>query len=110
VEFGVTLTEHGGIPIVRVGGELDIHTAPQLEAVVIPAITPQARLIIDGEALGFADSTGLSLFIKAHKRAADAGGRLDLVLPPEVRRVVDMAGLTDVLNVHESLQDAIEAG
>lgn len=110
VDFGVALDDRAGIVIVRVRGELDIHTAPELEAAVMPAVMPGARVIIDGQELEFTDSTGLSLFVKAHKRAADTGGRLDLVLvAPRVIRVVSMAGLMDILNVHGSLDDAIQA-
>ncbi|MBU6245534.1 MAG: STAS domain-containing protein [Actinomycetales bacterium] len=106
----MTLGDRSGIAIVEVCGELDIHTAPQLEAVAIPAVTPGSWVIIDGKALEFTDSTGLSLFVKVHKRAVDAGGRLDLVLNPKVTRVVELAGLMGILNVHDSLDDAIQAG
>lgn len=115
MDFGASrqdqLVEHGGIAVVQAHGELDISTVPRLEAVLLPAVDQGGRVILEGAGLSFVDSTGVSLLLKAHKSAIDALGRLDLVLTSEaVIRVLKLAGLMDILNVHASLDDARRAG
>ena len=115
MDFGASrqdhLVEQGGIAVVQSYGELDIATVPQLEAVLIPAVDQGGRVILEGAGLSFIDSTGVSLLLKVHRNAIDALGRLDIVLTAEaVIRVLTLAGLMDILNVHASLDEARRAG
>lgn len=101
----------GGVAVVRVSGELDIQTVPALEAVLMPAAGLGGQVIVDASALTFADSTGISLFVRAHRDAQAAAGRLDLVVTESaVRRVLDLSGLIGILNVHDTLDQARRSG
>lgn len=105
------LAGQDGIALVQVAGELDIQTVPQLASVLMPAVADGGRVILEGSGVSFADSTGASLLLKAHKDAIDAAGRLDLVLTADaVVRVLTLAGLMEILNVHASLDEARRAG
>lgn len=114
MDFGASRQDHlagqDDIAVVQAYGELDISTVPQLAALLIPAVAAGGRVILEGEGLSFVDSTGASLLLKAHRDAIDAAGRLDLVLMAEaVIRVLNLAGLIDILNVHPSLEAARRA-
>jgi anti-sigma B factor antagonist len=66
----------------RLSGELDIATAPQLEAAVASALARGARrLVIDLSGLQFIDSSGLRLCIVLSDRAVNEGWTLRLVRP-----------------------------
>jgi len=114
MDFGASrqdhLAEQDGIAVVQAHGELDISTVPQLAALLEPAVRAGGRVILEGEGLAFVDSTGATLLLRSHKEAIDASGRLDLVLTAEaVLRVLTLAGLIDILNVHPSLEAARRA-
>jgi anti-sigma B factor antagonist len=85
-------------------GELDFGTCPGLLAFLKEAFDePCFEIVLDISALDFIDSTGMSLFVTAHKRAASDGRRLVVSLPtPRVLRTLQIVGLTDFFNFESS--------
>ena len=97
----MTIEEHGGAVHARLGGELDISTAPRLEESLlrVEADGP-ALLVIDLSGLDFMDSTGLRLLISADTRAREAGRRMVLVQGNDmVRRVLRLTRLDERLEI-----------
>ena len=91
----ITPTENG----LSVVGEIDAHTAPSLATAITGANRPDLTLDLAGVA--FIDSSGLRVLIEAHRTAVDAGGGLHLAHPSDaVRRLLDISGLDDYLDVH----------
>ena len=85
----------------KVGGELDIYTAPELQEVIeqLEATVP-ALLIVDLADLDFIDATGLHILLQAHKRARNTNRCLFLLRPrPMVQRVLQVTGLDKVLDL-----------
>jgi anti-anti-sigma factor len=57
--------EPDGTPVVTVRGDLDIASADRLNAAVAPLIEADARkLIVDVQALRFADSSAIALWVR----------------------------------------------
>ena len=88
-------------PCLRVSGEVDIQTSPlldeQLQKVLDQGVS---SVVVDLDEVSFLDSTGLSVLIAGLKRCQSAGGELRLVSPrPNVRRVLEITGLTDTFHV-----------
>lgn len=83
----------GELAVVKVTGELDLSNAEELTAAMAREAL-EAGLIVDLAELSFMDSSGLRVLMLA---ASDRGARLALVAEPDspVRRVLDLAGLTD---------------
>ena len=92
--------------IVRLKGELDIASVPQVESVLRRAEDDAKPLVIDLSELQFIDSSGLRLVLGAEARAQEAGVSLTIVHGPEpVRRVFRIAHLEDRLQFVESLDE-----
>jgi anti-anti-sigma factor len=88
-------------PVLRVAGEVDIQTSPTL-AERLQSVLDQGHpsLLVDLREVTFLDSTGLSVLIAGLRRCQDAGGELRLVSPrPNVRKVFEITGLTEVFHV-----------
>jgi anti-sigma B factor antagonist len=85
----------------KLGGELDIYTAPDLaEAIEKLEATMPALLIVDLAELHFIDATGLHILLEAHKRARTTNRCLFLLRPrPTVQRVLQVTGLDKVLDL-----------
>jgi anti-anti-sigma factor len=81
--------------VLALRGELDLSSAPAVEAAVRRAIQRGARqLVLDLRELAFMDSTGLRTVLRADALARQAGARLALVDGAEpVRRVFEMTGM-----------------
>lgn len=90
-----------GHALVLLSGELDVSTAGGLYREFAQLNRDGVvHVALDMTALEFIDSTGISAIIAEHKRTAAAGGELIILTPHRnVRRVFEVAGLMDVLDV-----------
>jgi len=90
-----------GHAVVVLAGELDASTAGGLyEALATLNREGVVHVALDLRALEFIDSTGISVIIAEHKRTASANGELIILTPHHnVRRLFEVAGLMDVLDV-----------
>jgi anti-anti-sigma factor len=105
-EFAIRVSD-GEPPIVKVGGELDMLTAPAMTTVARRFIESPGSLILDLEAVTFIASSGLSALVQLRQAAAAAGGACVLVATGQaVLRSLDVTGLTATLQPCSSLGDA----
>jgi anti-sigma B factor antagonist len=72
-QFEVSVERSGRTAIVRLAGELDLATAPELADVLHGLEPPCERIILDVTGLEFIDSTGLRLAVIEQDRAAVDG-------------------------------------
>jgi anti-sigma B factor antagonist len=88
--FGVR--ERDGI--VRVRGELDVATAASLEKLLLRERERGECVRLDLSELGFMDSTGLRVLLRAQQAAERGGWEVTLVgVSPPVRRLFDLSGV-----------------
>jgi anti-sigma B factor antagonist len=90
-------------PVVAVSGEVDVETSPVLEERLRSVLDQgHSSVRINLADVSFLDSTGLSVLISGLNRCRAAGGQLRLVAPrPNVRKVLEITGLTDVFPVDD---------
>jgi anti-sigma B factor antagonist len=90
-----------GHALVILSGELDASTAGGLyEELATLNREGVIHVALELSALEFIDSTGVSVIIAEHKRAAAAGGELIVLTPHRnVRRVFEVTGLMGVLDI-----------
>lgn len=96
---------HGGIPQVAVVGEIDITTAPQLDAALCEARTEEpSSVIVVLEECTYCDSTGLSVLVRHARKTPN----LVVVLPQSsfVRRLLRITGADRAFGIVESVEDA----
>jgi anti-sigma B factor antagonist len=88
----------GAQVVVRLDGELDFETAPQVEDCLR---THQGDdVVVDLEGLTFMDSMGISLLLNAFRRSRQAGHTFVLRGPTApVTRVLEITGVDQVLTI-----------
>ncbi len=92
--FDIAISEDGGTTVVRVSGELDLATAPQLGDVF--AAQGSGDLDVDLHGVTFLDSSGISVLVQAQKLLVARGATLRLCsLTESARRVLALAGLDE---------------
>jgi anti-anti-sigma factor len=106
-EFEITVdTLAGGGSLVGVTGELDMATSAELES-ALQRTDPQQRVVVDLTACDFLDSSAIRVLLGGAVRAESAGGSLSLVAPdPQLRRVLEIAGLEAKLPIHPTVEAA----
>jgi anti-anti-sigma factor len=88
----ITRRNAAGVTVLRLDGELDLATAPELSAAVQQAFAGGAHpVVLDMAAVGFIDSTGVRTLLEAQQLA---GRDLVLMAPSgAVTRVLDLTRL-----------------
>jgi anti-sigma B factor antagonist len=97
--FGCVLSHSGrDAAWIRVVGELDIATTPQLELTLEEALRSARLVILDLRQLEFMDSSGIYLLIKADAHARSRGQRLVVVRgPAQIDHLFELVGISDRL-------------
>jgi anti-sigma B factor antagonist len=97
--FSVRIEPHGEATVVVPTGELDLATAPALEAALARAFESAGaeRVVLDLRELEFIDSSGLRTLLTARKQAEDAGAGFSLVAGHRgLERTLEIAGVHGV--------------
>src|SRR5947207_11276891 len=97
--------------VIRVWGELDVATAPEVHHALGSAITlPAKKVILDLCGVRFLDSTGLQALIQAQRRLTGLRRGFIVACPDgPVRRALEIASLIPRFRVAPSLQVALAA-
>ena len=105
--FAAETAPCGSATVLRVYGELDIATVPDLNS-ELERLTVEAApvLVVDARDLRFVDSTGLGAFVTFAQQ--HRGGEVVVIPSTAVRSVVELTALDDQpLHLVESIDDAI---
>ncbi|MCO1594276.1 STAS domain-containing protein [Micromonospora sp. RHAY321] len=91
----------------RLAGELDLSTAPELAAAIDRlSDAGERRVLLDLTDLTFCDSTGMAVFVRGDNRASADGGWLRITgATGRVERVLRVTGLADVLRYQPDTTD-----
>ena len=87
--------------LLRIVGELDVASSPQLEAELTALLDAgNVHIVIDMAGVQFIDASGIGTLVTAADRARAAGGGIVLSRPTgRVKRVIDMLKLNGALPV-----------
>jgi len=112
---GATLTveELAGVVVLRVGGELDLLTVPDLQARVYEAVgATSGAVVADLTEVQFLSSSGLTLLLGLQSDLTARGRPLRLVVggSKAVSRPLLITGLDRLLELHADLDAALAAG
>jgi anti-sigma B factor antagonist len=96
-----------GGTLVRIRGELDLATTPEVEK-VLSEVDLGAPLVIDLTECGFLDSSAVRVLLATARHADESGKGVSLVAPdPGVRRALEIAGLGTIVPIHTTLAAAL---
>lgn len=100
-EFGVAVTAAENGATVRISGDLDCYTAPQLRCVLLALVDDGARhLTLDLGDTQFVDSTGLSVLVGGLRRVREHGGSMVVRSPTDAtRKLFEITGLKSVFDI-----------
>jgi anti-sigma B factor antagonist len=94
-DFDVQVVHEAGRVCIKVSGDLDFATAPELRAALDGA---NSEIVIDFARLTFLDAAGLGVLAQAHEQARRHGHRVVIShAGPMVRRLLTVTGLDDLL-------------
>jgi anti-anti-sigma factor len=96
----------GGVDAVHVTGELDLATAPDVEAAI--AGSDSDVVVVDLTGCTFLDSAGIRALVGAARGLAAEDRSLRVVTDePGILRLLEITGVDTLIDVHPSLDDAL---
>jgi anti-sigma B factor antagonist len=97
--------------LVSVAGELDMHSAPDLERELRAALDGGAEVVIvDLAKCDFIDSTALGVLVSTRKELEPTGGRISLITSDSnIRRVFEITGFDRMFTIHATRAASIGA-
>lgn len=97
--------------VLRVSGDLDLATAPQLRTTAVGLVAEgRHHLVLDLTAVDFVDSLGLGVLIGIVRRARAQGGDARLVSTrPHLQRTFALVGLDGAVPLHADVDAAVAA-
>ncbi len=96
--------------VFSVSGELDAYTAPDLrDALDAELAEGKSWVIVDMAGLSYLDSTGLGILVGTAKKCRQVNGDLAVACTkPNLLKIFEISGTTEILNVVESVEAAME--
>ncbi|MBD3382457.1 MAG: anti-sigma factor antagonist [candidate division Zixibacteria bacterium] len=104
--------EKDGVHVVEIKGQLmgGPDTGELDEKLYSIIGQDKKKAVVDLKDCDWINSSGLSILIHHYKKFRDAGGELKLAsLTNKVERIMVISRLTEVFDVHDSIDDAVKA-
>ena len=105
-----TVQRIGGAVVLTVSGELDMASTPAFKSAISEVLIgrPQA-VIVDLSEVGFLGSAGVSTLVQAREKIGESARFAVVAGGAENGRTIEMLNLTDLLSVHDGLDDALKS-
>jgi anti-sigma B factor antagonist len=102
------VTDHDGVSVVSVSGEIDLVTAPALEQAIgaVVADGPTA-LVIDLSGVDFLGSVGLKILAATYEKLANAAEFGVVAHGPATKRPIHLTGLDKTFALYPTLDEAL---
>jgi anti-sigma B factor antagonist len=98
------------ILVVTPVGEIDIVTGGLfLEALIAAVSAGESRLVVDLSRVPFMDSTGLAIFVSAHRALRTVDGQLRIVARPPIAAMFEFAWMDKFFPLHADVASAVAA-
>lgn len=90
--------------------ELDHHSAKKMRESIDEHLSAGSKnVIFDFSELKFMDSSGIGMIMGRYKKAVKAGGKVFITSPlPQVKRIIEMAGLFRIIQIEPDIKHAIK--
>lgn len=107
----IVITPHDQFLVVAITGSIDSFSAEALTQHFADSIAlGHTRLVADFSSVNYTSSAGLRSLLGTVKSCRLAGGDLRLAaVQPQVLRVLEIAGFTNILNIYPDVHHALDS-
>ncbi|MFF3849351.1 STAS domain-containing protein [Streptomyces sp. NPDC002328] len=101
-----------GVRVVAVRGEIDHDVKDVFTEALLSedGAVPPLRIVVDLSGVTFMDSSGINVFVAAHRRASDDQGWLRIAgAQHSVLRLLSLVGMDALIACHPDVEQALNA-
>ena len=101
----------GDVTIITLDGSIDAMTAPKItEYIQVLVAKGNVKLVSDLSAVDYTSSAGLRVLLGAIKETRAQSGDMRLAgVQPDVLKVLNLSGFTNILKIFDSIDSALES-
>ena len=104
-----TSSAENGVVLIEIEGDVDAYSARALDRALKDLLAQgHRRLVLDASQMDFISSPGLRAILFAHREVCEQGGQVRVCAPTgQVRRIFEMVGLDECLQLSDTRQEAM---
>ncbi|BBB92941.1 MAG TPA: anti-sigma F factor antagonist [Methylomusa anaerophila] len=100
-----------GILVIRAEGDLDMHVSNQFRQTFDEALDSSGArsAVLNFQGITFVDSSGIGVILGRYKRITAQGGKMAVTnLEPQVQKLFELAGLSQIIHFFNNETEALE--
>jgi len=98
------------VNVVRLAGDLDGNTTPNVQAQIMPLAIPNGKMILDMREVSYMSSAGLRMLLVMYRTIISKSGKVVLVgLSEDIRDTMSMTGFLDFFTYLETLDEGLKS-
>ncbi len=104
---GFQVTKSGDVVVLKVSGEMDAHTAPQMDKALKEALTQGSKIVLDASQMTYVATAALGVLIANNNVVKTKGGKIVVAgMPEKIKKVFDTMGFSKVFPIASSVDEA----
>jgi anti-sigma B factor antagonist len=110
MNISIDVKEKESMLAVKVSGEIDAYTAPQLREKLFPMSEKEGvKMVVDLSEVNYMDSTGLGVFVGVFKNVRAHNGEFKIVgLSERLQRLFEITGLADIIDINSQIEGGVQ--
>jgi anti-sigma B factor antagonist len=110
MNISIDVKEKDSVLAVKVNGEIDAYTAPQLREKLFPLSEKEGvKMVVDLSEVNYMDSTGLGVFVGVFKNVRAHNGEFKIVgLSERLQRLFEITGLADIIDINSQIEGGVQ--
>jgi anti-sigma B factor antagonist len=110
MNISIDVKETESMLAVKVSGEIDAYTAPQLREKLFPMSEKEGvKMVVDLSEVNYMDSTGLGVFVGVFKNVRAHNGEFKIVgLSERLQRLFEITGLADIIDINSQIEGGVQ--
>jgi anti-sigma B factor antagonist len=102
--------EESEITVVKLAGDIDGKTAPQVQAEVLPLAQPEIKMLLDMSQVLYMSSAGLRMLLSVYRQVTAKAGQVVLIgLAENLEDTMSMTGFLDFFTTCKTLDEGLTA-
>lgn len=110
MNISIDIKETESKSAVKVSGEIDAYTAPQLREKLFPMSEKEGvNMVVDLSEVNYMDSTGLGVFVGVFKNVRANNGEFKIVgVSDRLQRLFEITGLADIIDINSQIEGGVQ--
>lgn len=108
--MNIEIQQQDGIIIVKLRGELERQTVPDVQEALMPLIGPGCKILMDMREVSYISSAGLRIFLLFYRQVDGENGRIVLAgLQEMIHDTMSITGFLDFFQTYATVADGLAA-